>query len=231
MSIFVAGLDLGMLQDYTALVVIEASGTKRMVTSEARDRETGLPYTSQRPVEMMPLAQVDVRYIERFPLEIKYSVMAQLIRQRLSKLPVPRYFVLDKTGVGVPVAEMFAEFAPIGITFVAGTSTSCIGEQDYHVPKRDLIFSAQVLLQNHTMRISNKLPHAVILERELHAFRMKISVSGHDSYEAWRERDHDDLVNALAIACWSAQLIVSVKAANDLGGSNRRQEPPIISPF
>lgn len=27
----------------------------------------------------------------------------------------------------------------------------------------------------------------------------------HDSYEAWRERGHDDLVLALALACWRAE--------------------------
>jgi len=29
--------------------------------------------------------------------------------------------------------------------------------------------------------------------------------TGHDSYEAWREGDHDDIVLSLAVACWSAE--------------------------
>lgn len=34
---------------------------------------------------------------------------------------------------------------------------------------------------------------------------MKVNVStGHDSYEAWREGDHDDLVLAAALAAWKA---------------------------
>jgi hypothetical protein len=33
--------------------------------------------------------------------------------------------------------------------------------------------------------------------------RAKINLqTGHDSYEAWRERDHDDLVLAVALACY-----------------------------
>jgi hypothetical protein len=28
--------------------------------------------------------------------------------------------------------------------------------------------------------------------------------TAHDSYEAWREGDHDDLVLATALACWRA---------------------------
>ena len=31
---------------------------------------------------------------------------------------------------------------------------------------------------------------------------MKISLSGHDSYESATEADHDDLLDALALACW-----------------------------
>jgi hypothetical protein len=44
------------------------------------------------------------------------------------------------------------------------------------------------------------------LRAELLNFRVKINLaSGHDSYEAWREGDHDDLVLAAAMAVWSAR--------------------------
>jgi len=35
---------------------------------------------------------------------------------------------------------------------------------------------------------------------------VKINLAtGHDSYEAWREGDHDDLVLAVAMACWTGE--------------------------
>ena len=37
---------------------------------------------------------------------------------------------------------------------------------------------------------------------ELLSFQVKISVSGHDTYGAWREGTHDDLVLATALAVW-----------------------------
>ena len=41
---------------------------------------------------------------------------------------------------------------------------------------------------------------------ELLNFRRKIDLrTAHDSYEHWRESDHDDLVLATALACWSAR--------------------------
>jgi hypothetical protein len=36
-------------------------------------------------------------------------------------------------------------------------------------------------------------------------FKRKINLkTAHDSYEHWRETDHDDLVLATALACWGA---------------------------
>jgi hypothetical protein len=43
------------------------------------------------------------------------------------------------------------------------------------------------------------------LKEELLNFRRKINLkTAHDSYEHWRESDHDDLVLATALACWWA---------------------------
>src|SRR5829696_5804373 len=44
------------------------------------------------------------------------------------------------------------------------------------------------------------------LVKELQNFKVKVNLqTAHDSYEAWRESDHDDLVLALALACWWAE--------------------------
>jgi hypothetical protein len=41
---------------------------------------------------------------------------------------------------------------------------------------------------------------------ELTGFQLKVDLrSGHDTYEAWREGIHDDLVLAVAIAAWYAE--------------------------
>jgi hypothetical protein len=37
---------------------------------------------------------------------------------------------------------------------------------------------------------------------ELLAFRAKVTASANETFEAWRERDHDDLVLAVATAAW-----------------------------
>ena len=37
---------------------------------------------------------------------------------------------------------------------------------------------------------------------ELQNFKVKFTRAGNDTYEAWRESDHDDLVLAAAMAAW-----------------------------
>jgi hypothetical protein len=36
-------------------------------------------------------------------------------------------------------------------------------------------------------------------------FRVKITTNANDTYEAWREGQHDDLVLGLSMACWYAE--------------------------
>jgi hypothetical protein len=41
--------------------------------------------------------------------------------------------------------------------------------------------------------------------RELGTFTVRITEAGNESFEAWREKDRDDLVLAVALACWAAE--------------------------
>jgi hypothetical protein len=53
------------------------------------------------------------------------------------------------------------------------------------------------------LSFSRRLPMLDVLMEELKNFRVKINLAtGHESFEAWRERDHDDLVLAVALGCW-----------------------------
>ena len=63
----------------------------------------------------------------------------------------------------------------------------------------------QALLSSRRLKIATGLAEAAILIEELKAFRAKITVSGNETFGAWRERDHDDLVLAVALALWLAE--------------------------
>jgi hypothetical protein len=79
-----------------------------------------------------------------------------------------------------------------------------------------LVSGLQVLLQTERLKIAQDIPHAETFVAELRNFRVRISESGHDSYEAWREGSHDDLVLSVAIACWLGE---RVSVPRNLGGT------------
>lgn len=179
---FTCGLDLGQSADYTALAILE--------------QQEG---TEDRPC-------FDVRHLERFPLGTPYPAVVADVGGKLRTLgKANAELVVDKTGVGAPVCDLFAQagLRPICITITGGDSVIRVPD-GYRTPKRELASVLQVLLQGKRLRIARDLPEAATLVRELLAFRVKISVSGHDTYESWREGTHDDLVLAVALAAWFA---------------------------
>jgi hypothetical protein len=111
--------------------------------------------------------------------------------------------------VGAAVVDMLRGSAGLtfdAVTITGGDTQSKAGYGNYRVPKRDLVGGLQVLLQSGRLKIASSLEHAETLRAELLNFRVKINLAtGHDSYEAWREGDHDDLVLAAALAVWAAR--------------------------
>jgi len=71
-----------------------------------------------------------------------------------------------------------------------------------HVPKRDLVSTMSFLLEGRRLKIAEALPEAPTLTRELGEFQRRVTPAGHDQYASWRESTHDDLVLAVALACW-----------------------------
>jgi len=115
-------------------------------------------------------------------------------------------FVLDETGVGVAVADLFEArtLRPDKVTITGGIDATSNGHS-HRVPKRDLASAVEVLLESRRLAIDEALPLAQVLTSELANFKVKVSPAGHDSYGAgtdWRENSHDDLVLAVALACW-----------------------------
>ncbi|MDE2099672.1 MAG: zinc finger-like domain-containing protein [Patescibacteria group bacterium] len=75
----------------------------------------------------------------------------------------------------------------------------------WYVSKRELISVLVVLMEDPVGRfiIDPRLPHANLLASELTMFRVKKNErTGNDTLEAWREREHDDLVLAAALMLW-----------------------------
>ncbi|MDA2918727.1 hypothetical protein MYX76_04425 [Desulfobacterota bacterium AH_259_B03_O07] len=188
MSDFILGLDLGQAQDYTALGILERDGSSK------GDRKYQL------------------RHLDRFPLGTPYPAITEKVKQLMEKEPLRGHvlMVVDATGVGLPVIDLLNEegLRPIGITITGGHKAEW-GGYSYHVPKRDLVTNLQVLFQSGRLKVAESLPLARTFVNELLNFKVKINTRGHDSYEAWRDGAHDDLVLAVSLAAWYGQHQVS----------------------
>jgi hypothetical protein len=177
------GLDLGQVQDPSALVVLQV----HWPTPSATQPEYHLRYLERAFGKPYPWV---VRWVK--------AVLKQLPRQAKVAL------VVDQTGVGRPVVDMLTQAGldPIGITLHGGDTTTIDGVT-VRLPKRDLVGALQVCLQSSRLKIAQSMPGAQQLIDELLAFRVKIDLAtAHDSYSAWRERDYDDCVLATALAVW-----------------------------
>jgi hypothetical protein len=151
------------------------------------------------------------RHLERLPTGTPYPVQVKRVKALHDRLKAETrrapLVVVDQTGVGRPVTDMLraAELEPVAVTITGGDAVSRDG-LDFRVPKRDLVSVVQVLLQAERLKIASSLKEAQTLTAELLAFKVSISLKGHDSYGndvgPWRENPHDDLVLAVALACW-----------------------------
>lgn len=212
---FYVGIDLGQAQDYTAIVLVEDDNDHLYVRHIER-----LPLGTYYPDQVERIKEIvhDRRIAEEIPgpprefATEEYGTWGSFRRNEQGRTPLvvgprpkkPPEVVVDATGVGRPVVDMLRKeglvFAPVLIT---GGDTEHRGGGFYRVPKRNLVSSVQVALQTGALVIHPDLHLAETLRKELLNFRIKINLAtSHDSYEAWREGDHDDLVLAVALACW-----------------------------
>ena len=60
----------------------------------------------------------------------------------------------------------------------------------------------QTLLESERLKIADELPLGPQLRQEFLTLRVKPTPTGQDSYESAREKDHDDIVLSVALACW-----------------------------
>ncbi len=199
------GLDLGQSKDYTALAVLEVVPPPPVEVIEGR-------VVKHVPSKERPA--LHIRHLERFSLNTRYPAIVAAVGDRVRALTRGKErptLVLDKTGVGAPVADLFTDagLAPVAITITAsGEPTRVPG--GFNVPKRDLVSVVQATLQTKRLRFAEALPDVHTLTQELLNFQYKITAQGNDIYGAWRQEAHDDLVLAVSLAVWVAERIGNV---------------------
>jgi hypothetical protein len=180
---YVLGIDPGQAADPTALALVE------------RD------HTAQPTYRL--------RAVHRFPLNTPYTELPAALEDRLKTPPLADHVALaiDATGVGAPVIDHFRQQLPriplYAITITAGASITG-GHKNPHVPKRDLISTTSVILEQRRLRIAENMRDTDALTDELLDYRRTTTDRGNDTYAA-AAGSHDDLVLALSLALWAAE--------------------------
>lgn len=183
MADYVLGLDLGQKRDHTAVAILE--------TGVAPDC-------------------YHLRYLERLKLNTNYTIavnrVSELVRmtQRLGRCTV----VGDATGVGLPILELLRQnrsVSAVAVTITGGNLVSGSGGA-FRVPKRDLVRTLVMLFESRRLQISQTLRAATELIEELRNFKARINPrTRRETYQADGRGSHDDLVLAVALACWYAE--------------------------
>jgi len=193
---FFAGLDLGQSKDYTAIALAE-----RVEVEGAWDAARyGHPLT---PV-------LDLRYLQRIELGTPYPDIVDRVvaLTRSPELAGRTQLAVDGTGVGRPIVDMLHRARPqcamLPALITSGDCQTFSGGY-YRLPKRDLIARVISALQRQTLRIAANVPFSADLTREMTNMEVRITSFGAEQFGAWREGAHDDLVFAVALACWAAE--------------------------
>jgi len=173
------GLDLGQAHEFTGLALVESAN-------------------SPHPPEHA------LRYLQRFPPGTAYDVIANTIGTLLQSTSLPGCTVVaDVKVVGSKLVPLLRSgVRPASLIPAVVTNAQSVAEVEgvWQVPKRDLVTGLQILLQAKRLKVARNLPEAEVLVRELSMFRARPT----QPQEAldWRNGSHDDLVLAVALACW-----------------------------
>jgi hypothetical protein len=179
---FYLGVDLAQAHDFTAFAgvqrVDQPDGSYRYRVGQLVQLERGLSYTQ----------------------------IVSIVLGQLTRYPSGTQLVVDGSGVGRAVVDLFREAgAPnlVPVTIVAGDVAS--REDGYHrVGKNRLISTAQAIIHQGRLHIDKNIPDADKLVAEMQAYRLEYTPSGLSFTYNARSGKHDDLVLAMCLALWRA---------------------------
>jgi hypothetical protein len=184
----VLGLDLGPAADSTGLAVVEQAAAAPAAGAAGR--------------------RYGVRHLRRFPPGTSFEAVAGAVGAAVRDGGLTRPVVVaDLTAVGpgvLPLLRRAAATRVVGAVLTTGLAATEV-DSVWQVPKRDLVTGLQLLLQGRRLQVARDLPEAGLLAHELSAFRARTTLAPDPVPADWRERPHDDLVLAVALACWWAE--------------------------
>ena len=156
------GMDLGQKRDHSALAVVEY----------LREWNLERNYVTYAMDPVDETVRVSVRQLQRIDLGTKYTDLAMATHRLLQKATRTHdcTLVLDASGVGQPVTELFEGLPPratlVPVTIVPGAGETK-GKDEWRVSKQVLISGLQVMLEAGQLTIAADLKFASALLEEM----------------------------------------------------------------
>lgn len=199
------GVDLAQAEDYTTVALLDR---------EAVVDDEGSPV---RDGQQKPLHRYYCVGLERHERHLAYPELVERIGATV-KLPAIQargrpMVAVDASGVGraafdsILAAKLPATVTPITITAGMGVVPerwNKSGPMGYKVAKTGLVGALLVALETERLKFAPGLKLVPALEAELRDFRIRITAAANNTYGA-KSGSHDDLVIAVALACWIAE--------------------------
>lgn len=207
---FIFAVDLGQVNDYTALIILERHQevtTTQVCTVKDPSLASGKDW---KPKITFQDAIYHCRYIERMR-NLSYPVMIERVRRVIENPEIGgRYkLVLDQTGVGRPVYDLFklSGMDIFGISITGGNADRIISRSEAHVAKTNLVGITQVVSQADPPRLkyAADLADLDLLRNEIANFKVTLSKNANELFSV-REGLHDDLILALSLGLWFGEV-------------------------
>lgn len=114
--------------------------------------------------------------------------------------------LIDRTGVGLPICDMIVASGldPVQVSLTAGDVTTRPEPGKVNLPKKDMVASITKVIQERRLKVVKGCENAGLFRSELKNFQLKVSASGHNSYNA-AGGQHDDTITAIGLCLWCGE--------------------------
>lgn len=204
------GVDLGKVSDPSAVVVTEYTPVRVMENGEYWI-DIGPTPEEKKWTKSVPDTLYDVRLLQRIPLGTSYPNVAREINAMCKRLKEGRPFarihlVVDKTGVGAGPVDILREMLDKSIRLTAVTFTGTdkcdyapLQRPEASCGKAFMVVRLQTTLQKDLLHLpKGEMITAVVVE--MRNFEVRTTITGHDTYGAFKIGTHDDLISALGLS-------------------------------
>jgi hypothetical protein len=143
-----------------------------------------------------------IRRIVRLPRGMPYDQQVTAVRELFFQYQSPK-LIIDRTGVGLPICDMIVAggLQPVQVSLTSGDLMSRPEPGKINLPKKDMVAAITKVIQERRLKAVVGCENAALFKTELKAFQLKVSASGHNSYNA-APGQHDDTITAVGLCLW-----------------------------